>query len=136
MLRDKIASGSGVRHSALLSILAFLIIAGCETRTTPANEPYVKHFLAAQEALASGDKTAAMEALTKSIEAQPTGWAYIGRAKLYLEQDNDQAAIADCEAGLALDSQNVDLQWLLGEAKKAKAERFKGKNANPPSASK
>jgi tetratricopeptide (TPR) repeat protein len=96
----------------------------------------VKHFIAAQEALAAGDRAGAMEALTKSIEAKPTGWAYLERAKLYLEQGDDEAAIADCEAGLALDPENIDLKWLLGEAKKPKAERFKGKNAEPPSAGK
>lgn len=119
-----------------LTSLAFAFLLGCGGGSKPADEPAVKHFIAAQEALTRGDKTAAMEALTKSIESRPNGWAYLERAKLYLEQDNDAAAIADCEAGLELEPENIDLKWLLGEAKKPKAERFKGKNAKPPSAGK
>lgn len=113
-----------------------LLIAGCGQRNSPEQQPATRHFLAAQEALAKGDKEGAMQSLTASIDAKPSGWAYFERAKLYLDQGNDQAAIADCEAGLALEPENEDLAWLLGEAKKPANERFKGKFAQPPSAKK
>lgn len=113
-----------------------LVVAGCGRSNDPTNQPATQHFLAAQQALAKGDKQAALQSFTASIDARPSGWAYMGRAKLHLELGDAEAAIADCEAGLGLEPENKDLQWLLGEAKKPAEQRFKGKNAKPPSATK
>ncbi|MCO6043686.1 hypothetical protein NG895_07185 [Aeoliella sp. ICT_H6.2] len=116
--------------------LIVLSLAGCGQRNSPEQQPATRHFLAAQEALAKGDKEAAIRSFTASIDAKPNGWAYMERAKLYLDQGNDEAAIADCEAGLAIEPKNEDFKWLLAEAKKPANDRFKGKFAQPPSAKK
>jgi Tfp pilus assembly protein PilF len=95
-----------------------------------------EHFVAAMEALERGDKATAMAELNVSIEAEPAVWAYFQRARLHLEEGNEAAAVADCEAGLKDQPDNPDLKWLLGELKKPAAQRFKGENANPPQARK
>ncbi|WP_425398629.1 hypothetical protein [Aeoliella sp.] len=116
-----------------LLMVLMLSACGCNGGSEPDAQPAVQQFLRAQELLSSGDQAGALDAFSASIEADPTAWAYLGRSKLYLEQGQDAAAIADCEAGLALEPANADLQWLLGEAKKPSGERFKGKFKNPPS---
>ncbi len=94
------------------------------------------HFVEAQQALAAGDTEKAMEHLDASIAARPDPWAHFQRAKLHADAGDDEAAKQDCEAGLALDEQNSDLLWLQKELKKPARSRFKGRNANPPRASK
>lgn len=125
-----------IQLKAPILVIVFLVVSGCGQRNSPEQQPATQHFLAAQEALAKGDKAAALQSFTASIDAKPTGWAYMERAKLYLDQGNADAAIADCEAGLAVEPENDDLEWLLGEAKKPAESRFKGKYAQPPSAKK
>ena len=122
------------RNVALLGSASALLLmaAGCGG-PDPSQQPSVQSFIEAQQALANGDKAAAMELLTASIEAKPNGWAYLERAKLYLEQGDDASAIADCDAGLAEQPDNADLKWLRDEAQKPAAERFKGRFAKPPS---
>ena len=93
-------------------------------------------FVAAAEALASGDQAKAMEMLTKSIEAKPSRYAHFERAKLYEQQGEDQKALEDCAAALQIQPGDRDVLWLQGELKKAKDKRFKGRFANPPSAAK
>ena len=77
-----------------------------------------------------------MELLDASIAARPDPWAYLERAKLRAENDDDAAAKADVEAGLELDPEHADLLWLQKELKKSKRSRFKGRSKAPPSASK
>jgi tetratricopeptide (TPR) repeat protein len=91
-----------------------------------------KSFVAAQQAMAEGDKEKAKELLTNSIAARPDPWAYFQRAQLYADEGEDQAARADCQAGLELDPENTNLQWLAGELKKPKGNRFQGEFAEPP----
>jgi tetratricopeptide (TPR) repeat protein len=89
--------------------------------------------LEAQEAVAVGDQAKALELLSRSIEINPSYYAYSARAKIYLDQGDAAAALADCEAGLALFPAHADLLWLQGEAKKPADDRFQGENAEPPS---
>ena len=106
---------------------------GNEVLETPA----VQHLVVAQQALDKGDNEAAIEALTASIDARPTSWAYLQRAKLLVEKGDDQAGLADCDAGLALSPEDAkDFQWVKNEAKKPKDKRFKGRFAKAPSDSK
>ena len=91
-----------------------------------------EHFVAAQQALAEGNREKAMAELTAAIKAGPDPWAYYQRAKLYSDAGDEKAALADCEAGLKIDPENTSLKWLQGELKKPKAKRFKGKFAKPP----
>ena len=56
------------------------------------------------------------------------------RANIYVEQGNEEAAIADCKAGLEVDSNDRDLNWLLAELEKPANKRFKGRFAQPPRA--
>ena len=90
----------------------------------------------AKQALAAGDSGQAMDLLDASIESRPDPWAYLERAKLHAENDDDVAAQSDVEAGLELDPQHSDLLWLQKELKKPKTSRFKGRRMNPPSHSK
>ena len=109
---------------------------GCGGPSGPKLDNSAESFVEAQQALAEGDSARAMELLTASIEARPDAWAYFQRAQLYVAEDNDTAARADCKAGLELDPENANLVWLSGELKKPTASRFKGKFAKPPSESK
>lgn len=95
-----------------------------------------EHLIAAREALAAGDSAAALVSLNASIEAEPNVWAYIERAKLRGERGEIEAAQADCRAGLELLPENRDLKWMLAEFEKPANQRFKGRNATPPTASK
>ena len=79
----------------------------------------------AQEAMDAGETTKAVEALDASIAAEPTIWAYAIRARIHAETGNDQAAEADCLAGLAMDETNEELAWVKRELKKPKDKRFK-----------
>jgi tetratricopeptide (TPR) repeat protein len=88
-------------------------------------------FLEARRALKAGDRAKAMELYTQSIDAKPYAWNLYERGKLYAEDGNEQAALADVTAGLAIDPQFEDLQWLQEELKKPKEQRLK---TPPPSA--
>jgi len=104
---------------------------GCGDRGVQLDDS-AQHFVAAQQALDAGDKVKAIKELTASIQARPDEWAYYQRGKLYSDSGDVKSALADCEAGLALDAENESLQWLRGELKKPPAKRFKGKFATPP----
>lgn len=118
-------------------LLLLLVAAiGCQGSRGPQLDDSQEKFVAAQQALATGDTGKAMELLTASIEARPGPWAYYVRAKLYAEAADDANALADCGAGLELDPENSDLKWLRDEIKKPPGQRFQGKNAEPPRANK
>jgi hypothetical protein len=90
------------------------------------------HFLAAQDALDKGDKETALRELDASIAADPQVWSYFERARLLADLKKDDQAMADCQAGLGLDPENVKLKWLRDELKKPADRRFQGRNAEPP----
>lgn len=115
--------------------LCLTLFPGCKDRG-PKLDAGQEHLVAAKAALAKGDQATAMKELDASIAASPSEWAYLERAKLKHEMQQDPDAIADCEAGLKLDAENKELTWLMGELKKPKAQQFQGKAAAPPSASK
>jgi tetratricopeptide (TPR) repeat protein len=110
-----------------------LLVSGCDqpSEKDQADDEY----RAAQTAIAGGDKRQAISRLDNAIELQPTFYAYFLRAQMHLETGDTNAALRDCKSGLEIDPENRDLKWLLVEAKKPTAARFKGVNARPPSAS-
>jgi Tfp pilus assembly protein PilF len=86
--------------------------------------PAAMHIAAARTALRQGDKTAALRELGASIEIEPSVWAYALRAELYAESGRDDDALADCQAGLQLDADNAQIQWILQELKRPPSNRF------------
>lgn len=78
----------------------------------------------ARQAIDAGDTTKAMESLDASIAAEPTAWAYALRARVQAEAGSDDAALADCDAGLKLDETNEELMWIKSELRKPKEKRF------------
>lgn len=119
----------------LCALMMPLALLGCGSGEPDLSDG-VEHFLAAQEALSSGDTEMALKELTLSIQLEPDGWAYYQRAKIYSEMGKDKEATADCEAGLKLDPDHAELKWLLAELHKPTDRRFQGRNANPPTAGK
>ena len=105
---------------------------GCGDRGVQLDD-WAEHFVAAQQALDKGDQAKAIEELSASIASEPNALAYYQRAKLYSDSGDDKAALRDCEAGLAQDARNKNLNWLYNELKKPSSKRFKGKFARPPS---
>jgi Tfp pilus assembly protein PilF len=129
-----------VRWDRKLTWLAMLFLAispgGCGDSGEVALTEEQNYFVAAAEALEAGDDAKALEMLTASIDTTPTRYAHFERAKLYEKQGEDEKALADCTAALALQPDDKDVLWLQGEIKKAKDKRFKGRFAQPPSAAK
>lgn len=109
--------------------------AGCSD-PGPQLDDSAEYFVEAQQALAEGNTQQALELLDKSIESRPDTWALYQRAKLHADQGNDEQARADCKAGLELNPDHSNLKWLAAELEKPAGQRFKGKNAEPPSRSK
>lgn len=112
--------------------LALLALAGCGSS---AEKPGVNHLIAASTAISNGDKETAITELGASIDEAPNTWAYFQRAQIYVSQGKFDEAAADCQAGLDVDSTDVDLNWLQTELKKPPQQRFKGRFAKPPSQS-
>jgi len=110
--------------------IAFLLICGCGGGNS--TRQAANHLVAAAEAIKTNDKDRAFAELSASIDSSPSAWAYFERARLDLEKGQEDAATADCQSGLALDSTHRDLMWLSAELKKPAAKRFKGKLAKPP----
>lgn len=118
--------------AASLLVLLTVCLVGCGGSNEPVLGSAVEHYLAAQDALAKGDKETALKELDISLSQQPDVWAYFERAQLHAKAGQDDKAKADCGAGLKLDEKHTGLKWLQGELKKPADRRFKGKNANPP----
>ncbi len=118
-------------HRVVITCVLLLPFAGCSSDKVELGDA-TEHFLAAQEALDKGDQATALNELNLSIELQPDAWAYYQRAQILADQDQIEAALADCQAGLGLDPQHEQLQWLAGELKKPADQRFQGGNAKPP----
>jgi tetratricopeptide (TPR) repeat protein len=121
-----------VRWSIILLGATLLLISGCGGGGAPSASRAYDNFIAAVTALEAGDKDAAFDELSASIEKSPTDWAYFERARIYLERGQEQEAIADCQKGLELNPKYANLVWLSAELKKPVAQRFKGRFANPP----
>ena len=111
-----------VSVSWLSVALGISVLGGCSSE--PELSDGVQHFLAAQDAIARGDNETALQELNISIELEPDGWSYYQRAKIYREMGKDKEAIADCESGLKLDPDHVELKWLLAELRKPEGRRF------------
>ena len=110
-------------------VLGFLLIVGCGKGEDDAEALYQKGLQASSE----NRRKEALQFLTESIGLEETPWAYCERAKVYRKTDQVENAIADCKSGLAIEPEHRDLKWLLGELEKPKAQRFRGRNKNPPS---
>jgi hypothetical protein len=75
-------------------ILVFGIsLTGCGTKREKSIDVYKE----ALTAIAAGDKDKALELLDRSIDLDPTSFAYYQRAQIHLERDDAAAAIAYCE---------------------------------------
>jgi hypothetical protein len=114
-----------------MSLVGCFVVAGCAPPEQELGDA-TEHFLAAQDALAAGDSAQALVELTASIETQPDAWAYFQRARLLGKMEEDDRALADCRAGLALDAEHVQLRWLQSELRKPSSRRFQGSNGVPP----
>ncbi len=130
------------RFSPVTLLLVFLlgtsslVLLGCGGQDNSKTKEARSYFVEARRAIGSGDTAKALEALSASIESEPTTWAYLQRAKINAEGGNDQAVSEDCKAVLELDPQNRDVPWMEGELKKPKDKRFQGRFKEPPSSSK
>lgn len=116
---------------ALAGVAAWCCLGCSEGDNAPKLDDAAKLFLESQRALKAGDRAKSLELLDQSIAAKPYAWSLLERAKLRAEDGNDEGALADVAAGLELDPELKDLQWLQEELKKPKEERFK---TPPPSA--
>lgn len=122
-----------LRFLLVLMIPPFAAV-GCGGKDTL--EPADYHMIAAKQAIAADDTQRAIEELTAALAERDDAAAYRMRADIYIEQGQDDKAIADCESGLKINPEDRDLQWMLRELKKPSKRRFQGKNQVPPSASK
>jgi hypothetical protein len=114
-----------VVRSLVLYLFTLLACAGCG-EGKPNLDDGAQLLIEARKAIQAGDKEAAMQLLDRSIAAKPYTWAYVERARLHGEQDNDEAARADVRAGLELEPGSSELKWIEKELKKPAAQRFKG----------
>ena len=103
--------------------------------------PWLATWVPALLLAAEGKNDEAIDLLQQSVETKPEPYSYFLRAKILESVGREDEAIKDCETGLKLPkevetdqaSAHEDLEWLLAECKKPKGQRFKGKNALPPS---
>jgi len=109
------------------------VLLGCGGQEHSKTKEARSYFVEARRAIGSGDTAKALEALSASIESEPSSWAYIQRARINAESGNDQAVSEDCKSLLELDPKNRDVPWLEGELKKPKEKRFQGRFKEPPS---
>jgi tetratricopeptide (TPR) repeat protein len=119
------------RPIAWLSVAALLGVSACR-QGNEISEAGV-YLNDALDAIKTGDNDRAIELLSKSLELETDPYAYLQRAKLYLELDEVASASADIAKGLELEPEHPDLLWLQEQAKKPTATRFKGEDAEPPS---
>ena len=120
----------------VLVLLALLpVVAGCGDEGPKLSDSST-YLIEARKAYADGNLDAAITALNSSIEAGPTEWAHLERARIYTIQGKDAQAQADLTALATLNPENRDAPWIQGELKKPVDKRFKGAAATPPSANK
>lgn len=111
--------------------LTTLVSTGCGTPAAPMPSSD-SLYLEAQQFYSKGENDQAIEKLNASINAGPTSWSYFLRARVYVQQGNDHAALADCEEGLKLDPTDTKFAWLKGELAKPQQARFQGALKDPP----
>jgi hypothetical protein len=111
-----------------------LLISGCSGAGGQPDE--LRDFNAAMDAIKAGDKAKGLELLTACIDAKPTHYAYLERAKLYVAENKIKEAQADVKAGLALDPAQRELQYYESELEKPEGERFKKKFGDMPASRK
>ena len=116
--------GSFVKQRGLAFLTLLAAIIGCGGSSEPNIPDSARLLLDAQKAIAAGDNAAALTALQASIDAEPTTWAYLERAKLNGKQGNDQAVEQDCVEILKLDPEHKDVAWIRAELKKPASARF------------
>ena len=114
--------------------LAVALMIGCGRK--PILDEAAADLVGARQAVEEGDLSQAMELLDASIASRPNVWAYYERARLLAEAGDDDRAGDDIDAGLALDPEHAELLWLQKQLKKPKTARFKGRDGEPPAASK
>ena len=117
--------------AAWFSVAALLCVSGCR-QGNEISEAGV-NLNDALAAIDAGENDRAIELLSKSIELEPDPYAFLQRAKLYLELDDTTSANADIAKGLELEPEYPDLLWLQEQAKKPAGRRFKGADAELPS---
>lgn len=117
-----------------LQALGFVLLscAACDSNTYDAPAEQEKYFQA-QDAIAENNPQEAIRLLSESLEIKPTPYAYLQRARLFIDAGQQEQAIADCQAGLELAPDNKDLQWLLDECRKPAERRFQDRQSVPPS---
>ncbi len=108
-----------------------LLVAGCNHDRAASESG--NYFMEAQKAIRDGDTERAIELLTKSIESAPSTWAHFQRGTEAARIGNDDLAREDIQAIEAVEPEHNDLPWLRGELEKPVADRFQGRNAQPPS---
>jgi tetratricopeptide (TPR) repeat protein len=123
--------------------IASLAVGGCGDDQMGGHKATAEEdlFHQANMALSDGKNDEAIDLLQQSIDTKPEPYSYFLRAKILESVGREDEAIKDCETGLKLPkevetdqaSAHEDLEWLLAECKKPKGQRFKGKNALPPS---
>jgi Tfp pilus assembly protein PilF len=124
--------GKLITYTFVVGSLMFLLV-GCGGSQPDGrqfqHDQAAKLFLEAMQ-IRETDRPRSLELLNESIEARPSHNAYYHRAWIYALQGDDQKAIADVEAGLKLEPESKDLQWLEAELRKPPQER---KLDKPPS---
>jgi hypothetical protein len=127
--------GNFAKRRAFAFSCVLAAILGCGDSSEPNIPDSARLLIEAQKSIAAGDNAAALTALQASIDAEPTTWAYLERAKLNGKQGNDQAVEQDCVEILKLDPENKDVAWIRTELKKPANARF-AEGVEPPSARK
>lgn len=113
--------------------LALAVAAGCGTSEARRQREAYDLFREAAQQAATGKQEAALDLYGQALTMQPSTTAYLARARLLLEMDREEEARADCEAGLKLNPDDRDLNWLAAELSKPEPRRFQGDRAEPPS---
>jgi tetratricopeptide (TPR) repeat protein len=121
-------------HSYCVAVALAAVLSGCGS-DKPQISTAKQLFVDAQKQIAQGNKEEALKLLGQSLDAEPSEWSYMARAKLLMELDRDEDALKDCAAAIALspDDPDPDAIWLQGELKKPKGERFQGRFKQAPS---
>lgn len=69
------------------------------------------------------DQAGAIALLDQSLAARPSYNAYFHRGWLHALQGNDELAQSDVKAGLELEPESKELEWLAGELQKPANQR-------------
>jgi len=120
------------RCMLLLAWCLLFTTSGCGRKAPPLPQSTNLHLEAVTAAM-DGDHPTAVDLLTQVIEQEPSPQAYLDRGRSLVALGRIGEALQDCEAGLTLVPDDVDLLWLKAEAIKPESQRFQGRYAEPPS---